>query len=935
MPYEIGKRDDKWCVFKEGSDESLGCHDTQEAAQAQIQAIGAASHAQNAWWITVDEMRAICTDCADNMDRAGLSRVNLLALREMPANLLQGLCDKVGDDPGFFTRCKGMSFGDFAPDKDRFCAWLHHKCLGIWPGEHSIHSVGTALRQVMVSPNVGDLLESRIHAEFTTVADCLFGLGYLTKEERIQLSSAIGQGLDAYAAAIIDLGLDARPIDDFEALDIIRDPQRSLPLGQDDKLAYGSALRALGDGKVGGYLVMFSPGGEPKDAYGTYFEADTEYGWQVGENRIALYDHGMDPTLGVRSVGNGWTLRKVDDVGLWVESQLNLADEYEAKIYELIDRGRPDDGRAIMGLSSATAEHLIICDDSGKMRRWIISEGSYTVVPAEPRTRGAVCTLRSYKPTSLKSLLSDSGNRTGDAGGDLAGRRRAAAVGTRHNRRASKPSPKRRGRGGKRTMDITKLIEMLKSKLDLTEEQLATLDLIAESYAMGSGGEAPLPEEELPPEEAMNEQALLSLLKKLGVEVPDEGADDETRKPKRKLDRKPPPYNFDVADAETDKKKKEANMQRAVHIVRHGAIDEPTDLVMREVYGGDYRQALFDQNVAFWRYMRTGAVAPILNRQIWGIRDVQDMLRNGLSVVNIRATMVEGADELGGYAVPPDMRAEILRRMMGLTAVRGGGALIVETISNMVEWIKITGGNSRYPSAMRGQWGDETTAGTADDFTIGLTQIPVNIYSFPVDFSRSILEDAANLEQIFTNLASDTLAIDEDEAFLIGDGANKPRGILPNSANGDSLTEKALSLDGTGSDITVTGVKGLRRGVASQYRNKERASWVANSSTGETIELFQDGQGRFYYEYLESGEFFLRTPWRESEAMPDVAASAYPMIFGDLSGYAIIERLGMAIERFHDSNTGVKKYRFAIYRRLGGHLIEPWKVAVGKVATSV
>jgi HK97 family phage major capsid protein len=270
-----------------------------------------------------------------------------------------------------------------------------------------------------------------------------------------------------------------------------------------------------------------------------------------------------------------------------------------------------------------------------------------------------------------------------------------------------------------------------------------------------------------------------------------------------------------------------------------------------------------------------------------------------------------------------------------LTAVRGGGALVVQTASNMVEWIKVTGGGDRYPSSMRGQWGDETTAGTADNFELGLVQIPVHIYSYPVDFSRALLEDAANLEQIFTNLVADTLAIDEDEAFLIGDGANKPRGILPASANGDSLTEKALSLNGTGSDVTVEGVKGLRRGVASQYRSKTRASWIANSSTGETIELFQDGEGRFYYQYLEHGEYFLQTPWRESEAMPDIGANTYPMVFGDLSGYAIVERLGMAIERFHDSNTGVKKYRFAIYRRLGGRLIEPWKISVGKVATSV
>jgi len=273
--------------------------------------------------------------------------------------------------------------------------------------------------------------------------------------------------------------------------------------------------------------------------------------------------------------------------------------------------------------------------------------------------------------------------------------------------------------------------------------------------------------------------------------------------------------------------------------------------------------------------------------------------------------------------------------MVGLTAIRGGGARVVQTAGNMIEWVQLTGGDSRYTGNVRGVWGDETTAGTAQNQTFGLLQIPVNIYSYPIDVSRSLLEDASNLESILMEEIADALAIDEDEAFLIGEGTNKPLGILPGSANGLSLTEKALSLNGTGSDITVEGVKGLRRGVASQYRARARATWIGNSSTAEDIELFQDGQGRFYFEYLDEGEQFFGSRWRESEAMPDVAASAYPLIFGDLSGYAIVERLGMSIDRFHDSNTGAKKFRFEVYRRIGGRVIETWKLAVGKVATSV
>lgn len=50
--------------------------------------------------------------------------------------------------------------------------------------------------------NLGNWLEARLHLSFTEIADMLFGDGYLTREERIGLSSAIGAGLTAFNAAI-------------------------------------------------------------------------------------------------------------------------------------------------------------------------------------------------------------------------------------------------------------------------------------------------------------------------------------------------------------------------------------------------------------------------------------------------------------------------------------------------------------------------------------------------------------------------------------------------------------------------------------------------------------------------------------------------------------------------------------------------------------
>lgn len=52
--------------------------------------------------------------------------------------------------------------------------------------------------------NVGHWLESRIHLAFTEMCDGMFGEGRLTREERISLSNAIGEGLTAFNAVVAE-----------------------------------------------------------------------------------------------------------------------------------------------------------------------------------------------------------------------------------------------------------------------------------------------------------------------------------------------------------------------------------------------------------------------------------------------------------------------------------------------------------------------------------------------------------------------------------------------------------------------------------------------------------------------------------------------------------------------------------------------------------
>lgn len=151
-------------------------------------------------------------------------------------------------------------------------------------------------------------------------------------------------------------------------------------LDSDTLVYFGGAVKALGDGRVGGHLVLFSGPGDP-DLTGEYFTARTDFKLSRSDRPALLYEHAMDGTLGDREIGEA-KARMDGDVGVWLEAQLSLRDEYEKAIYRMCQEGK-------LGWSSGTAGHLVRKKQVGKsveILSWPIVEASLTPHPAEPRT---------------------------------------------------------------------------------------------------------------------------------------------------------------------------------------------------------------------------------------------------------------------------------------------------------------------------------------------------------------------------------------------------------------------------------------------------------------------------------------------------------------------------------------------------------------------
>jgi len=79
---------------------------------------------------------------------------------------------------------------------------------------------------------LSNVLEAAIHNVATDVADKLYGLGYMTRAERIALSNAIGDALEAYANADSIRGILTRPVDKFDVYDFFKERGKGKGVGR-------------------------------------------------------------------------------------------------------------------------------------------------------------------------------------------------------------------------------------------------------------------------------------------------------------------------------------------------------------------------------------------------------------------------------------------------------------------------------------------------------------------------------------------------------------------------------------------------------------------------------------------------------------------------------------------------------------------------------
>ncbi|KKX28058.1 phage major capsid protein [Rhizobium sp. LC145] len=315
--------------------------------------------------------------------------------------------------------------------------------------------------------------------------------------------------------------------------------------------------------------------------------------------------------------------------------------------------------------------------------------------------------------------------------------------------------------------------------------------------------------------------------------------------------------------------------------------------------GGEFSPEATEHKAAFDAYVRRGEEA--------GLRELE------------AKAFSSGAGADGGYLVPPETDTEIGRRISAVSPMRALST--VRTVSAAV---------LKKPFAATGLatgWVAETAARpqTATPQLSELSFPTMELYAMPAA-TQSLLDDAAvDIEAWIAGEVDIVFAEQEGDAFIRGDGVNKPRGFLsyPTVAEevwawgslGYVATGRAGDWAANGpSDTLIDAVYSLKAG------HRQNGTFMMNRRTQADIRKFKDADGNYLWRPpAAAGQpaSLMGFPIAEAEEMPDVGADAFSIAFGDFrAGYLVVDRAGVRILR--DPYSAKPYVLFYTTKRVGG-----------------
>ena len=288
----------------------------------------------------------------------------------------------------------------------------------------------------------------------------------------------------------------------------------------------------------------------------------------------------------------------------------------------------------------------------------------------------------------------------------------------------------------------------------------------------------------------------------------------------------------------------------------------------------------------------------------------------------------------GGFAVPREIDAMIAAQLKTISPIRSVAQVVQTSTAGYRKLVTNSTANSG--------WVSETGA-RPETLTSKFMEIvpPMGeLYANP-SASQAMLDDAGfDLEAWLADEIATEFARAEGTAFINGSGTNQPKGFLQQPT---ALTADAVRVFGTLQHVVTGNASGFDTAPelklidlvhSLRAAHRQGAVFIMNTKTLATVRKFKAADGSFLWQpgiFENAPARLLGYPVIEAEDMPDVAANALPIAFGNFrNGYIIAERKTTSILR--DPYTNKPYVNFYATKRIGGQVLDSDAIKLLKIS---
>lgn len=309
--------------------------------------------------------------------------------------------------------------------------------------------------------------------------------------------------------------------------------------------------------------------------------------------------------------------------------------------------------------------------------------------------------------------------------------------------------------------------------------------------------------------------------------------------------------------------------------------------------------------------------AAFKNFLVYGERGLSAEDANVLRTGRPQNAQSVGTGATGGYLVPTGFGGELLEALKTFGGMRNVATTIRTASGAALPWPTVD------ETGQIGEIVAENQPASAQDVAFGTTQIGAYKWSSKVfTLPFELLQDQGqgmDVEAFVRRAAATRIGRAQNAKYTVGAGVNEPQGIVTVAGVG-----KAAVAGQTGT-VTYDDMVDLEHSIDPAYREMPGVGWMFHDTTLRNLKKLKDTQGHPLWLpglSAKDPDTFLRYRYTINQDMPQQAANAKSITFGDHSQFLIRDVMEVTLFRFDDSAFTVKgQVGFLAWARGDGRLV--------------